>query len=562
MSNNSNSRAPFSLTLTGVLTAIDGAADLPKARRQDLASAVRTVARALARPPELIPADPVLLGRRLAEISPIALGVSKGRWANVRSLLLQALALSRPMLPGRHREPLSPPWAALHQALPCRAHAHRLSRLFHWLSARGVSPETVTAGDIEAFGAELREATLSKKPSQIWLGVCWAWNKAQRKVEGWPAVTLTIPKKRQPYTFPWAHFPASLKADVDCYLERLAGHDLLEDLPFRPVGAETVAFRDRQFRTFASALVHRGRDPDSLRGLADLVELNNFREALRFFLERNNNVSSLYIYNLAYTLKGIARHHVKADQTALDRMTAVIKRLEVPTKGLTRRNRDRLRPFDDPGNVQALIDLPQRLMKEAGSGKLSPHRAALLAQTAAAIEILLMAPVRLRNLLSLGFDQNLIWSGSTLHLVFEEHEVKNRRTIDIPLPRQSADLIKQYRDQHLPGLSAVSGQVKLFPGKDNGVKSRSTFRLQLSRTILRYTGLRMNPHLFRHARVKIHLDRHPGEYAIVSTALGHASIDTTRNFYAGFETAAAMQHFDEVILALRRKPGTQRSERP
>jgi integrase len=224
---------------------------------------------------------------------------------------------------------------------------------------------------------------------------------------------------------------------------------------------------------------------------------------------------------------------------------------------LTRRNRDRLRPFDDPGNVQALIDLPQCLMKEAGSGKLSPRNAALLAQTAVAVEILLMAPVRLGNLLSLEFDQNLISSGSTLHLVFEEHEVKNRRTIDISLPRESADPIKEYRDRHLPCLSAP-GQGKLFPGREDGVKSRSTFRQQLHRTILRYTALRMNPHLFRHARVKIHLDRHPGEYAIVSTALAHASIDTTRNYYAGFETAAAMRHFDEVLLALRRKPVTER----
>jgi hypothetical protein len=86
-------------------------------------------------------------------------------------------------------------------------------------------------------------------------------------------------------------------------------------------------------------------------------------------------------------------------------MKAVIKRLEVPTKGLTRRNRDRLRPFDDPANVQLLIDLPQRLIKEVGSGKLSPHRAALRAQTAVALEVLLMAPIRLRNLMSLEFGQ-------------------------------------------------------------------------------------------------------------------------------------------------------------
>ena len=168
-----------------------------------------------------------------------------------------------------------------------------------------------------------------------------------------------------------------------------------------------------------------------------------------------------------------------------------------------------------------------------------------------------MAPIRVRNLLALEFDRNLVTAGSTLHLVFEEHEVKNRQIIDIPLPRESADLIKEYRDRYLPCISAP-GRGELFPGKHDGAKFHGTLRQQIARTVLRYTGLKMNPHLFRHARVKIHLDRHPGEYGIVSTVLGHASIDTTRSFYAGSEIAAAMRHFDDVILALRRRPAGRR----
>jgi integrase len=460
------------------------------------------------------------------------------------------------MLPGRHRESISPAWKALSDQLN-RGPATRPSRLLRWLSGRGITPEAVTANDLEMFGTELRESTLAKRPEETWRGVRWAWNKAERTIAGWPAITLTIPRRRQPYTFLWSAFPASLKADVDHYLDRLGGRDLIEDLPFRPVRAETLAYRERQLRTFASALVHRGRAAASLKSVADLIEFNTFKEGLRFFLERNGNQTSIFIHNLACTLKGIARHHVKVDQPTLDKMMSVIKRLEVPIKGLTRRNRDRLRPFDDPTNVHALIVLPQRLMKEAASAKRNPRRAALLTQTAVAIEILLMAPIRVRNLLALEFDHNLVTAGSTLHLVFEKHEVKNRQIIDVPLPRESADLIKEYRDRYLPCISAP-GRRELFPGKHGGAKFHGTLRQQIARTVLRYTGLKMNPHLFRHARVKIHLDRHPGEYGIVSTALGHASIDTTRNFYAGSEIAAAMRHFDDVILALRRRPPERR----
>ena len=49
----------------------------------------------------------------------------------------------------------------------------------------------------------------------------------------------------------------------------------------------------------ASALVHRGRDPGELQGLADLVRPENLREALRFFLERAGDRSTRQIHALA-----------------------------------------------------------------------------------------------------------------------------------------------------------------------------------------------------------------------------------------------------------------------
>ena len=50
---------------------------------------------------------------RLRAMACEAHGLSRGRWMNVRSLLGKALALMRPMLPGRSVHPLLPEWAAL-----------------------------------------------------------------------------------------------------------------------------------------------------------------------------------------------------------------------------------------------------------------------------------------------------------------------------------------------------------------------------------------------------------------------------------------------------------------
>ena len=50
----------------------------------------------------------------------------------------------------------------------------------------------------------------------------------------------------------------------------------------------------------------------------------------------------------------------------------------------------------------------------------------------------------------------------------------------------------------------------------------------------------------------------PGAYESVRRLLGHSSIATTTNFYAGSETAAAVRHYDEVVLRLRERPAAER----
>jgi hypothetical protein len=70
-------------------------------------------------------------------------------------------------------------------------------------------------------------------------------------------------------------------------LEAAISPDLLSPTSRRPIKAISARSRLTLLHRFASALVLRGRDPFTLRGIADLVEPETVREALRFFLERN-----------------------------------------------------------------------------------------------------------------------------------------------------------------------------------------------------------------------------------------------------------------------------------
>ena len=131
--------AEASRTSLADLIALIERANLSPTQRRDQISAVRTLARLLGAEPQEIAADPSRLRRRMEAIAPEALGLSKGRWTNIRSLVGKALALARPMQPGRQIAPLPPEWEDLFSSLD-RSRATRLLALARQLSIKGVGP--------------------------------------------------------------------------------------------------------------------------------------------------------------------------------------------------------------------------------------------------------------------------------------------------------------------------------------------------------------------------------------------------------------------------------------
>ena len=97
---------PARPTLANVLELILADPDLASRQRQDMASALRTIAKALGRPPTEVPAHPLYLWERLQKFAPAAVGLTEGRWRNVRSSVRAALKrVGLAYVPGRYREP-------------------------------------------------------------------------------------------------------------------------------------------------------------------------------------------------------------------------------------------------------------------------------------------------------------------------------------------------------------------------------------------------------------------------------------------------------------------------
>ena len=544
-------------TLADVMLAIDDL-DAPRPRRDDLKSAIRTAARVIGRDLDQIPADPRTIMAWLNAASPLAHGITKRRWDNVRSLLRTALDLVRPMMPGRSKQELLPGWAGLYELIEKRADLIRVSALLRWLSAAGIEPGAVTLDDLERFREELMTDSFRRNPEDVWKQTVWAWNRTIDRVEGWPALAIHRESRKVTYIKPWALFPASLKIDVDGWLDRLAGKDIGADGPAKPVRSSTMKTREYQLRLAASAFVLRGHDPNRLSSLADLVTQEAFVEILKFFYERNDSKSSSNIHALAGMLISVARHWLKRDDDELKKLKAVAKRLAVPDTGLTQKNRERLRPFDDPKICASFIDLPYKIRKDLGRRRLKPKKAALLAQMSVAIALLNITAIRIENLASIEIGRHLIRFGGKCFLVFPADEVKNNIDLEFEIPAPVLELVDWYIEEHRPVLLQGLSDA-LFPGRNGKPKAKNTLAEQIKQTEFKEIGLKVNAHLFRHVGGKIYLDRNPGEYEVPRRVFGHKRIDTTTRYYAGGETKAASRHFANLILSLRSKQSEEPS---
>ena len=539
---------PSRTTLADLIPLIEKA-NLSHIQKRDQISAIRTLARLLDARVDEIDADPARLRRRLETIAPEAVGLSRGRWNNIRSLIGKALALARPILPGRETARLLPEWEALFASLT-RNRATGLLAMARYLSVRNVRPDDATLANLAGYHEAILGDQLRAKPEETWDTIVWTWNACRREIPGWPDIEIPRESRREVYVLPWSDFLPSLKADVDAFLLRLSGADLSEDGPARPARPATLKTREKQLRLAASALVRKGIDPESIRSLTDIVTLERFKLVLQFLLDRHDGQTSPQVAQIAGFLKGVARHWAKADDLTLLPMQNVVSRLSTGRRGLTAKNRERLRPFDDPQAVALFLGLPQHIRSEIDKDSRSPKRKAITAQVAAAIAILHTVPLRIGNLAKIDILKNLIARGKRVYLVISEGDTKNGEPVDFELPMEVVEILGWYIREYRPHLVHAPTQA-LFPGAGSGPKSAQGFGAQIKATSFQFTGLKLNPHLFRHAGAKIFLDQRPGQYEVVRQVLGHRSIETTTSFYAGAETRSAGHHYASVINKLR-----------
>ena len=545
---------PIEPTLADVLTAIERDASLPEPKREAWCCSIRRIANFIEREPARLPARLQALRFGIARLHHAQLGVSRktlqNHLANLKAAIRQFSSVER--MSGRG-VPLNAAWQALHDKLSVPRLRLGLAGFFRYCSANGVEPSSVSDATVETFVRYASEVQFTIKPRDLHKQVARCWGRAQESVPEWPQIPLTVPDFRPKATsMPWDAFPRSLVEDVERYLALLNGDSILdEDAPDRACKPSTIATRRNYLRLAASAAVERGVPAEALRSLADLVSPSTVRLILEHYLAKKDGKIVSFTIDMAERLCAIARVYVKAPETqiqALERYCA--KQRKKRHVGLTEKNMAVVRTFKNPDNRNRLKALPGRLFDEALAERDAPIQAAVKAQIALAIQILLIAPMRLANLAALNLEQNVVRvSGTepTYHIVIPPEKVKNDEPLEYPLPTMVNEMLSTYQTVFRPRLCPAESPW-LFPGESDDHKTKTTLSDQIIDRITKEIGIRVTPHQFRHLAAAFILEKDPANYEFVRRVLVHKNLQTTINFYVGLETVEAVRKFSAMVL--------------
>jgi integrase len=529
-----------------------GDKELSPTRIRDMVSGLRRVAKALHRPLEDVPADPQWLQPRLANIAPAALGISPKAWTNILSDARTAMAHYGIVKCRRnHIDDLSPQWRhlwAIVLASDNSTLSKSLGRFVHFLNRQGVAPRDVCDEHALTYREALKLNEISKSPAIAYRTAVSGWNRAVRRIPEWPRTTLSRPSRRKVIKLPAETFPSSFLNDLDRLLDRLRRPDPLDPNGWRnPRRPTTINLYRCHILRFASELIQTGVPACQIESLQVLIDPAMAERGLRNMLARHNNETGRGISQIAGLLRNISKI-LNAPEETQKRLASLARRLAVETQnGMTLKNRNRLRVLQDEDSLRKLLLLPEKIFARS-SGKAKPHMSALAREDALAIAILLICPIRVKNLAEIHLERNLNRPGDgRVFLVFEDDEVKNHRHVEFELPPDVRRMIERHLSSRAPEL-CPSGTPWLFPRRDGcGPIDPNQLSSRLAKRIHRETGLEVNAHLFRHLAVMIWLDANPGSYEAARRLLGHAKLSHTLNLYSGMEARTATQAFARVV---------------
>lgn len=302
--------------------------------------------------------------------------------------------------------------------------------------------------------------------------------------------------------------------------------------------------------------------------MAELVDHEYLTAAAEALFESNgSDRESGYLASVLKVIKKIAVGYVAAPEDQIEDIRSLIRFHETGRKGITPKNKKKLRQFTD-ARIQSTIDLSGTVLtgvnaeidrrrktcrKKTGTlpDRLDVIDVELARDIAAVVahDILLTRAPRSSNVIEARLDWIAFQDGKAVFTI-PATEVKGRAKGDpdyvVRLGDRASRLLRHYLEQVRSILLHTDDKENpfLFPRQEGGeFQANAPYRGILKRVtgqLYEHVGVQINPHLYRHLIGWIWLKESMDNLPRVQRLLGHKTLKTTVEYYAELDETLVM----------------------
>jgi integrase len=345
------------------------------------------------------------------------------------------------------------------------------------------------------------------------------------------------------------HWPA---ADRRAWEEAVTPGGLLDEAGlaahWRPATLKSVQDAYWRWLTF---LTRQGYlDPEA--GPAERLTPDRLRA---FIAELQATVAPLTVRNRVRDLTEALR--VMAPETDFSYLSRARARLKARSR-LVRNKRAQVRSSRD------LVGLGLELMRKAERGEAArPLWRAALFRDGLMILMLACRPLRRASFAGLQLGRHLVRRGEVYVLLLEEHETKNHRRFEQPLPRALTPLIERYLDHYRPrllGSGLEEATVEMMEREDHlwiswrgePLAETGIYACIVARTRAAF-GTAIPPHRLRDSAVTSLGETDPELVRLAPTLLHHADQRIAEMHYNQARDGQAVALWQDYVRAERQK---------
>jgi site-specific recombinase XerD len=194
---------------------------------------------------------------------------------------------------------------------------------------------------------------------------------------------------------------------------------------------------------------------------------------------------------------------------------------------------------------------------------------ALIYRDGLMIALLIRRPFRIENFYSLSIGANVLIGDLGSSFIFRADEMKGKRSMSVPFPKNLVDPLKRYLDHYRPILLAAKSKCKesinnaLWISRYGTALTQSPVRVAIYNRTEAEFGVRIPPHWFRDSAVTTMIRDTPESAKITGLILGHTTPDIAQKHYNQAQMIhASRRHFEtikELIIASYEEASSDRS---